>query len=155
MKTVHRKAARAKRQRWTADPLAWAHAITASQDQQPEHADKIIAAVRSACDKLRDGTAGAEHFDRVAGAFNVALVRAESIDELVVDVMNAGKEAMLRCDAIWQRHRKYGFHGPDLEPLADALDMYAQIVRLSTPKLMEDAVTEAARRMIKQAEVMS
>jgi hypothetical protein len=155
MKTAHRLESRAKRQRWTADPLAWAHTITASQDQQPAHADKVMALVRTACDKLKDGTAGAEHFDRVAGAFNVGLIRAESIDPLVVETMNAGIAAMQRCDAIWQRHRKYGFHGPDLEPLEDAMGLYEQILRLSTPRMMEDAVVEAARRMLKQAEAVS
>lgn len=151
MRTEHRKASHAKRRRWTADPLAWAHTITASQDQQPAHADKVMDLVRTACDRLKDGSANAGDYDRVAAAFNVALIRAESIDPLVVETMNAGIAALERCDAIWQRHRKYGFHGPDLEPLDDAMGLYEQILRLSTPKMMEDAVVEAARRMVQQA----
>ncbi|WP_395055230.1 hypothetical protein [Polaromonas sp.] len=155
MNSTHRAASHAKRRRWPADTLAWAQAITASQDQQPAHADKVMDLVRTACDRLKDGTADAGDYDRVAAAFNVALIRAESIDPLVVETMNAGIVALLRCDAIWQRHRKYGFHGPDLEPLEDAMGLYEQILRLSTPRMMEDAVVEAARRMLKQSEVVS
>lgn len=152
MRTEHRKESHAKRRRWAADPLAWAHVITGSQDQQPAHADKVMGLVRTACDRLKDGSANAADYDRVAAAFNVALIRAESIDPLVVETMNAGIAALLRCDAIWQRHRKYGFHGPDLEPLEDAMGLYEQILRLSTPRMMEDAVVEAARRMVQQAQ---
>lgn len=41
---------------------------------------------------------------------------------------------------------------PDLTAVTDALNPYEEILRLSTPKMMEDALTEVARRMIEQGE---
>ena len=151
MRTAHRTASRAKR--YQANPTSWATAIAANQDQQPEHATMIMNKIRVAFELLKTGTTDSAYFDRLASAFNVGLIRAASIDPLVEHSMRAGIEALQNCDAIWQRHKRYGFHGPDLEPVADAIDVYEEILRNSTPRMMEEAVNTAARRMLQQARV--
>jgi hypothetical protein len=124
--------------------------IVGNQDQPEENAVPILNLVKAAYELLRTGGGEPKHFDRLAGAFNVALVRAESIDPLAEQTMLAGIEAMKRCDGIWQRHGRYGFTGPDLTAVTDAIELYEGILRLSTPFQMEAAVNEAARRMIEQ-----
>jgi len=125
------------------------------QDQPEDNYHAIMAMVRTAFERLKSGTADAKDFDRVASAFNVALVRAEAIDFRAVEVMQAGVAAMVECDGLQQRHRKYGFTGPGLVAANDAMNLYEDILRLSAPVLMEQAVGEVARRMLAQAQGVS
>lgn len=122
------------------------------QDLNEEHAESILVKVKAAFELLRTGGGEPKHFDRLASAFNVALIRAEAIDPLAEQTMLAGIEAMQRCDGIWQRHGRFGFTGPDLIAVKDAIELYEGILRLSKPLQMEAAVTEAARRMLAQAQ---
>lgn len=180
MKTIHREAAHAKRAMFDVSMLrsfpqfephslllrsgpapavatrkaAWdTKVLDGLQDQPEENYKRIMAMVRLAFERLKLGTADASDFDRVGAAFNVGLVRAESIDFRAVEVMQAGVEAMEECDRIQQRHRKYGFTGPGLVAANDAMNLYEDIVRLSPPVLMERAVEEVARRMLAQGVV--
>ena len=122
------------------------------QDLNEEHAVPILNLVKAAFELLRTGGGEPKHFDRLASAFNVALIRAESIDPLAEQTMLAGIEAMQRCDGIWQRHGRFGFTGPDLVAMKDAINLYEDILRLSKPLQMEAAVEEVARRMLNQAQ---
>lgn len=144
MNTQQRIQSRAKR-----NPAAWDSAIIRINQEQPEAtADRIMALIRLAFEKLKHGSEDSRQFDRLAGALNIGLIRAEAIDPLAEETMLAGMEAVKRCDAIFARHGRYGFTGPDLTAVADALNLYEDILRLSTPKMMEDALKEVARRMV-------
>ncbi len=57
---------------------------------------------------------------------------------------------MGRVDDIFGRHKRYGFHGPDLEAVTDSVNLYEEILRNSTPNQMAAAANESARRMIEQ-----
>ncbi len=61
--------------------------------------------------------------------------------------MRAGADAMMRCKGIWQRHGRFGFTGPDLIAVADALELYEGILRLSKPLELERAQLEVERRI--------
>lgn len=122
------------------------------QEQPEENYHAIMVMVRTALERLKMGTGEAKDFDRVGGAFNVALVRAESIDFRAVEVMQAGIEAMEECDRLQQRHRRYGFTGPGLVAVGDAMNLYEDVLRLSPPVLMEQAVEEVARRLLAQSQ---
>lgn len=124
--------------------------VKAFQDAPEEHTIPISVLVQTAFERLRSGVGEPKDFDRVAGAFNVALIRAEAIDPLAEETMLAGIEAMKRCDGIWQRHGKFGFTGPDLIAATDALQLYLGILHLSKPIQMAQAQNEAARRMLEQ-----
>jgi hypothetical protein len=150
MKTAHRKASKAKR--YQASPTSWCDVIVANREQDPENATDIMNKVRAAFEALKSGTTDCALFDRVAAVFNVGIVRAEAIDPLAEQVMVEAILAMRRCDDIYGRHRKYGFTGPDLMAVNDGLDLYEQILRMSTPRMMVEALEEAARRMIEQAQ---
>lgn len=150
MRTVHRNSAHAKRKA-QANPTAWIETIAGNRQQVPDNATRIMNKIRTAFELLKTGTTDCQQFDRLAAAFNVGLIRAEAIDPLAEQTMQAGADAMRRCDDIFGRHGKYGFHGPDLVAMGDALDLYEDILRLSTPKMMVDALEEAARRMLQGA----
>lgn len=151
MKTKHRTAAHAKR-RWQASPTAWIETLASNSDQCPDHATSVMVLVRTAFEKLKSGAGEPKDFDRLASAINVGLIRAELIDPLVEQTMLCGSEALRRCDAIYQRHGKYGFNGPDLTTMVDAIELYEGILRLSKPIQMQWALEEAARRMLQQGQ---
>jgi hypothetical protein len=68
---------------------------------------------------------------RLREAFDEGLRRAGAMDEFEEVTMQAGIEALTRCAAIFQRHQRYGFHGPDLVAVSDAVDLYEGILRIS------------------------
>lgn len=132
---------------------AWdTRVIIGNQDMPEDHSENILVKVKAAWELLRTGCGEVKDYNRLANAFNVALVRAEQIDPLAEQTMLAGIEAMQRCDGIWQRHGRFGFLGPDLTAVQDAIELYEGILRLSKPLQMEQAVTEAARRMLEQGQ---
>lgn len=110
----------------------------------------IMLSIRLAFEKLKLGTADGEQFDRVAAAINVGLIRAEQIDQLAAETMKMGISALTHCSEIHQRHGRFGFTGPDLLAMNDAIELYEGILRLSTPKQMLDALDIAADRMREQ-----
>lgn len=148
MKSAHRQASRAKR--IPARATAWIDAIAGSKPPPEEDATLVVNRVRFAFEKLKNGTTDCAQFDRLAACINVGMIRAESIDPFCVQTMAAAIQALGRVDAIYGRHRRYGFHGPDLEVVKDAVHLYEEILRNSTPLQMEAAVNESARRMIEQ-----
>jgi hypothetical protein len=146
MKTAHRTAARAKRHNQR-DSMASIHVLAANSEQPEANANRIMLTLRVAFEKLKSGTEDHDQFDRLAAAINVGLIRAEPIDPLAEKTMAAGVQAMMACGCIFERHGRYGFTGPDLLAMNDALDLYENILRLSTPKQMLDALDVAAARM--------
>lgn len=132
---------------------AWNTAvIVGNQDMPEDHAEHILVKVKAAFELLRTGVGETKDFDRMASAFNVALIRAEAIDPLAEQTMRAGADAMMRCKGIWQRHGRFGFTGPDLIAVKDAIELYEGILRLSKPLEMERAQQEVGRRILEQAQ---
>lgn len=136
--------------RTAANPTTWAAVIAASRTMEPAIGDDIMTKLHSAFDDLRHGSTDDELFDRLAGAINIGILRAEQIDALLVSPMLAARDALLRCDAIRGKHGRYGFDGPGLQAMAEALDVYEEIVRISTPAQMREAMTLSIARMHKQ-----
>jgi len=144
MNSLHRTASRAKR------TTAWIDVISSSRPPPEDHATLVMNRVRVAFEALKNGTTDIAYFDRLAACINVGLIRSEDIDPLCEQTMLTAIQAMGRVDDIFGRHKRYGFHGPDLETVTDAVNLYEEILRNSTPHQMEAAVEESARRMIVQ-----
>lgn len=150
MNSTHRAASHAKRIQTR--PAAWFDAVVGSRTIPEDQATTVINRVRAAFEALKNGTTDCAQFDRLAACINVGMIRAEAIDPLCEQTMSAAIDALGRVDSIYGRHRRYGFHGPDLEAVADAVNLYEEILRNSTPNQMEAAVNESARRMIQQVQ---
>lgn len=133
--------------RRAADPTAWARALSNSQPTGHAEAVRITNLIRIAFENLKAGTGDADDFSRLAAAINVGIVRGEAIDQEVVDVMNRACEALLECSRRFAQHGRFGFAGPELAAVADAIDWYSQILEASTPNQMEAAVHESMRRI--------
>lgn len=149
MKTKHRRAAKAKR--WQKDLTSWICTIVGNKEQPQENAGQIMEKIRAAFDLLKCGRASESDFDKVASAMNIGLARAELIDPFVEEIMQEGIDAMYSCFEINERHGRYGFTGPDIVAVTDAINVYDGILRLSTPRMMNDAADTAHKRCVELA----
>jgi hypothetical protein len=151
MKTSHRKSAKAKRHQRQANPFAAFDLIQKHSEAPNDKVVQIVAEVRKCYDYLRNSGRSYEKFSIVAGAINVALIRAEKIDPQAEETMKLAVEAMCNAAARKEKTGHYGFNGPELAHMENGLDLYAQIFGLSTMGQMDEAANEVMRRMNKQA----
>lgn len=106
--------------------------------------------IRAAFDRLVDGTADQQDFNRVGVAFNIAKVRAMEIEEALADQIEKSQDAMMRCKARYQTHGKFGFDGEGLQACQFALEAHEEILVNSTPKQMENAMLVMHKALNKQ-----
>lgn len=123
------------------------HAFRNSQPTQPAEVSRIMVLIRMAYERLKAGHGTDADYDRLGAAMNVGLIRAESIGQPVVDAFQAAGEALLEAARIHQRHGKFGFTGPHILSMNAAMDLYEEVLSLSSPNLMQMAVEEGARRI--------
>jgi hypothetical protein len=142
---------RCKRKPITTLGLSPIGVLIASQTYPTEEADRILLRLHSAYDDLCHGGTDDDLYDRVGAAINVGLIRAEQIggskDCEAAKVFVRAVGALMECDSMRGKHGKYGFTGPALTVMAEALALYAEILRASSPRQMADAVTECWRRV--------
>lgn len=122
-------------------------AITACQPFPEADIARILLKVDAALEHLSSGGTNIDHFDRMAAVLNVGLIRCEQIGEEGVVIFKAAQAALMECDALYGRHKKFGFTGPGLEAIKDAISLYEQILRASTPRQMDDAQRECMARV--------
>ena len=132
------------------NPFAAQIVLQQNQQTKPSQADGLMLELHQCFDALKHGSTDDELFNRLGSSLNTALILAERIDQQVVDVVLEAHQAMYRCRDRFDKHGRFGFDGPGIAAMVDALDVYEQIVRLITPKQILDASAEAYRRMKKQ-----
>ncbi len=121
--------------------------IAHHQQATSQQATGLMLELYEHFDALKSGDALPDHFHQLACSLNTAMVLAERIGQQLVDVMDAAHAAMIECAEFHQRHGRFGFTGPGMQAVAEALDVYGQIVSLSTPRQVMAAVAEGHRRV--------
>ena len=122
-------------------------AITACQPFPEAEVTRILLKVHDAFVHLRTGGADPEMFDRIAAVLNVGMVRSESIGQEGVEAFKAAQAALMEADRFFGAHRRFGFTGPGLQAMKDAIALYEEILKASTPRQMADAQAECMRRI--------
>jgi hypothetical protein len=122
-------------------------AITACQPFPQAEVTRILLRVHDAFSQLQGGCNDPEIFDRMAAVVNVGMIRSESIGQAGVDVFQRAQAALMECDGIAQRHGKYGFTGQGLEVMREAISLYEDLLRASTPRQMHDCQMECMKRL--------
>jgi hypothetical protein len=129
-------------------------AITACQPFPEAEVTRILLKVHDAFARLRNGSADPDMFDRIAAVLNVGMVRCEQIGGTPDQACNPGvatfiraQAALMACDELYGRHKRFGFTGPGLEAMKEAIALYEQIIRESSPKRMHLAQQECMRRV--------
>jgi hypothetical protein len=146
MKTAHRNAAHGKR-KYTADPTSLFRVLNRIEPFTQAEQHQLNVPVKLAYERLRTGIGAEGDFHTLAAAINICMIRAETIDPMAEMTAIAGRDAMQRC---WLRHvntGKWGFDGPALQDLPACIDLHEQLLQLSTPLQMSEAMAEAIRRM--------
>jgi len=70
----------------------------------------------------------------------------------VANMVEAGQDAMRRCLARYEEHKRLVLDGPGMQHVRQALDIHEEILRNSTPKQMMDAMDTMRRIIFKQLE---
>lgn len=136
-----------------AEHTSWAYAIASNREMDQAHATSIMVMIRTAFERLKSGSGDDDDFDRLAAKLNVGMVRAAKIDPLAVQYMQQGAQALVAADRRKGQIGRYGFSGPQLIDIGDALDLYEQILRKSTPRQMQEA-TEEGMALIRSGAVI-
>lgn len=122
-------------------------AITACQPFPEAEVTRILLKVHAAFEHLSSGGSDVDQFDRMAAVLNVGMVRSEGIGEQGVAVFKAAQAALMECDELLGRHKRFGFTGPGLEAMKEAIALYEDLLRASTPRQMAQAQEECIRRV--------
>lgn len=78
------------------------------------------------------------------------MVRAESISPTCVQAAIAARDALQRTLTRYHSTGRVGFDGPAIADVAVGIELHEQILRLSTPVQMADALREVMRRVAEQ-----
>lgn len=101
----------------------------------------------AAFERLRTGMGDEADFDRVSMLLNVGMIRAESISQDIVLIMQNGQHAMNRMKARYLKVGSLAFDGPGIEAVDYALETYQSIMDMSSPLQMIKAIQEAYKRI--------
>ncbi|MBD9395171.1 hypothetical protein [Acidovorax sp. ACV01] len=143
----HKHATRRNPSRWQANPTAAFAVILERSPMRQEDMARSSNVVRTAWHHLCNGTGTTDHFDAVATAMNICLVRSESIGEDAIEVAQRAQAAMV---AMQQRYLRCARLGPDAAALAAVpvgLDLYDELLRMSSPLQLETALAEVSHRI--------
>ena len=106
---------------------------------------------RAAFERLCDGTAENDDFDRVAIAINLAKVRALDIDPKLADVLEVAQEAMTALRKRQERWGKWDVLPAERDAVLYALDANEAIVDASSPLQMRRAMLVMRESILRNA----
>ena len=144
-----RKTTAYARKRRHTDPLAGIRVLDRARpfDEGDTTAEHIKT--RACFERLADGTADNDDFDRVAIAINLAKVRALEIDDGLASVLECGQDAMKALRARHERWAKWDMLPAERAAITQAMDAHEAITDASSPLQMMAAL-DVVRRVIKQ-----
>ena len=144
-----RKTSTYARKRRHMDPLAGIRVLDRARpfDEGDTTAEHIKT--RACFERLADGTADNDDFDRVAMALNLAKVRALEIDQALANLLEVGQDAMAAIRRRYDKWAKWEVLPAERTAIVDALDAHEAITDASSPLQMMAAL-DVVRRVIKQ-----
>ena len=148
MNTQQRQQSHGKR-RYNADPMAMFKCINKIEPFRPDELLRLELPIRLSFEALRTGQGTESDFADLCAAINTTMVRSEAIDPLCEQTAIAARDALMRC---WRRHEatgRWGFDGPALLEVEAGIALHEQLIRLSTPLQMIEALREVQRRGIR------
>ena len=144
-----RKTSTYARKRRHMDPLAGIRVLDRARPFDEGDTTGEHIKTRACFERLADGTADNDDFDRVAMALNLAKVRALEIDQALANLLEVGQDAMA---AIRRRHDKWAkweVLPAERTAIVEALDAHEAITDASSPLQMMAAL-DVVRSVIKQ-----
>lgn len=102
---------------------------------------------RVAFQSVRDGKGSDSDFDTLAAVVNVAMVRCEEIGQEGVELCQEAQASLMEVKARHERTGHWGFDYRALQAIPTAIELHEQLLELSTPRQMMDAMREVVKRM--------
>jgi len=143
-----RKTSAYARRRWAPDPLASLRLLDRARPFDAGDTTEQHIKTRACFERLADGTADNDDFDRVAIALNLAKVRALEIDMGLADLLTEGQNAMT---AVRKRHEKWAkweVLPAERTAIVESLDAHEAITDASSPLQMHEALAVVRRSLI-------
>ncbi len=144
-----RKTSTYARKRRHADPLAGIRVLDRARPFDEGDTTGEHIKTRACFERLADGTADNDDFNRVAMALNLAKVRALEIDDGLAALLQAGQDAMTALRARHERWNKWDMLPAEKAVIAESMDAHEAITDASSP-LQMFAALDVVRRVIKQ-----
>lgn len=144
-----RKTSAYARRRRHADPLASLRLLDRARPFDAGDTTEQHIKTRACFERLADGTADNDDFDRVAMALNLAKVRALEIDEGLARVLKCGQDAMKALRARHERWAKWDMLPAERAAVAQAMDAHEAITDASSPLQMYEALDVVRRSVLK------
>ncbi len=101
---------------------------------------------RVAWESLRTGHGTDDDRGTISAVVNTSLARCEAIDPALVEVCKAAQQALKRMRDRQQRTGSTALSHEDIEAIAPVIDLHEQLLELSTPLEMKNALLEVLRR---------
>jgi hypothetical protein len=118
----------------------------------------VLAEARMAYQGIKDGLFKSDQtdpYDMLSHVTGVAKIRAMQIGgedpeiNYLLPILYLAEDALRRIRARWEKYQVWGMDGPGMVELADALDIYQEILISSSPQQMADA-TDARIAILKR-----
>lgn len=120
------------------DPTAFARVIAETELFNEQEAVNLTLPNRVSFQLLLNGDAEAHDVGKLIDHMNVTLVRSWGTDHQ--PIAQRAVDALRRCYERHERIGKWGLDGPARAEIEQGLELHEELVRLSTPKQMLDAV---------------
>ena len=143
-----RKTTAYARRRWAPDPLASLRLLDRARPFDAGYTTEQHIKTRACFERLADGTADNDDFDRVAMAINLAKVRALEIDRALADLLEAGQDAMTAVRKRQERWDKWEVLPAERSAIVEALDAHEAITDASSPLQMYEALDVVRRSVL-------
>lgn len=140
---------RTTRRRWQADPKAGLRLLDRARPFDPGYTTEQHIKTRACFERLADGTADNDDFDRVAMALNLAKVRALEIDRGLADMLEAGQLSMTAVRKRHDKWAKWDVLPAERTAIVEALDAHEAITDASSPLQMYEALDVVRRSVIR------
>ena len=137
------------RRKYVADPLAGLRLLDRARPFDAGDTTEQHIKTRACFERLADGTADNDDFDRVAMAINLAKVRALEIDRGLADLLKAGQLAMTAVRKRHEKWAKWDVLPAERAAIVEALDAHEAITDASSPLQMYEALDVVRRSVMK------
>ena len=144
-----RKTSAYARRRWAPDPLASMRLLDRARPFDAGDTTEQHIKTRACFERLADGTADNDDFDRVAMAINLAKVRALEIDRGLADLLTEGQNAMTAVRKRHEKWAKWDVLPAERSAIVEALDAHEAITDASSPLQMHEALDVVRRSVMK------
>jgi len=142
-----RKTSAYARKKRRIDPMGGLRLISELKPFDQAERTNLSLPVRMAYEAVKSGRGDENDMDTLAAIVNVSLIRCEQEYPDYIDVCKEAQQAVMHIKDRYLKSGKLGMSGQDMQDLLPVLDLHEQLIELSTPKQMMDAMKEVLKRI--------